>query len=265
MVSIAELQTTRDFWDSNPCGARGSFEAQRVQRYAMEPWLPAQLRRMAGEHRSILEIGCGQGVDSIELCARMRGDGVYIGIDYSRASLSAATANAASQRHHLAVQPSYLPGNAESLQFADASFEAVYSMGVLHHTADPPTGISEAWRVLRGGGRAYIALYRRPSLKVGVAKMLRGAQSCLDAVVGTERCVYKALRYRGSGSARFGTMFLECFGVPFMYWYHRNDIEQLFKAFHHVQIAAYGNNLGMLSRKQSPNNAGYLWFVEATK
>jgi SAM-dependent methyltransferase len=262
MRNTAELQTTRDFWDANPCGVRGGFEAQKAQRYAMEPWLPAQLSRIA-EHRSILEIGCGQGVDSIEICTKMRPSSLYVGVDYSPASLAAAKANAASQR--LAVQPSYMPGNAEALQFGDASFEAIYSMGVIHHTADPTRAMSELYRVLRHGGRAYIALYRRPSLKVAVAKALRGAQAGLDAISGSDRCIYKALRSRGSASKNFGTMFLECFGVPFMYWYDRAEIERLFGAFRAVQIAPYGNNFGLLAHSPHSNRHGYLWFVEAVK
>jgi SAM-dependent methyltransferase len=213
----------------------------------------------------LLEIGCGQGVDSMELCASMRVGGLYVGIDYSPASLSVARTNAASQRSRLTVQPSYLPGNAEALQFEDASFDAVYSMGVLHHTADPPRAIAEVRRVLRPGGLAYIALYRRPSLKVGVAKALRAAQSRLDAIMRSERCVYKALRRRGSASKHFGTMFLECFGVPYMHWYNRYETRRLFEGFSRVELRAYGNNLGLLARKCGPNNSGYFWWVEAIK
>ena len=76
------LHSTREFWDANPCGIHADYEATRRQRYLMESWLPSLLRRIAGTNGAILEVGCGQGVDSIEVCRAMRG-GSYNGIDYS--------------------------------------------------------------------------------------------------------------------------------------------------------------------------------------
>jgi SAM-dependent methyltransferase len=217
------------------------------------------------KHGSVLEIGCGQGIDSIMLCGLMKPGSRYVGIDYSPASIESAKTNAASQSS-LPVSPSYRVGNAEALDFTDGSFEAVYSMGVIHHTADPAKAIADARRVLRDGGTAYISLYRRPSLKVGAAKMLRGVQSGLDALTGSERCLYKMLRHAGSSSQTFGTMWLECFGVPYMEWYGRREIDGLFGAFSSVKIDAYGKNLGsMAPGGNAPTPFGYLWFVEATK
>lgn len=260
-LNAADLQSTRAFWDSNPCGASGDFGAQRTQRYMMEPWLPGQIKKIAA-HRTILEVGCGQGVDSILLCSTMSKDGRYVGIDYSPESIKAASANAASKAGDLAVTPEYRLGNAEALDFADRSIDAVYSMGVIHHTARPPKAIAEIHRVLGDGGTAYIALYRRPSLKVGVAKALRAIQSCLDAISASDRCVYRMLRRRGHSSNRFGTMFLECFGVPHMEWYSRREIGELFSSFSNVDVKICGNNFGGLGLS---SRSGYMWFVEATK
>ena len=64
-------------------------------------------------------------------------------------------------------------GNAEGLDFADQSFDAVYSFGVLHHTPDIERSVAEVHRVLRPGGTAYVMLYHRWSLVNLVHRVLR--------------------------------------------------------------------------------------------
>jgi ubiquinone/menaquinone biosynthesis C-methylase UbiE len=53
--------------------------------------------------------------------------------------------------------------DAENLPFADASFDIVYSNGVLHHSADTDRTLAEVHRVLKPGGRAVLMLYSRHS------------------------------------------------------------------------------------------------------
>lgn len=55
-------------------------------------------------------------------------------------------------------------GDAESLPFADGTFDIVYSNGVLHHTHDTQRAIDDVHRVLRPGGRAVIMLYSKGSV-----------------------------------------------------------------------------------------------------
>jgi ubiquinone/menaquinone biosynthesis C-methylase UbiE len=261
-----DLASTRQFWDANPCGVHDSFEMQKGQRYAMEPWLPAVLARIAAKHRTILEVGCGQGVDAIQLCSALPKDSSYNGIDYSPNSVATAQANAKFKVPELIVTPIFNVGNAESLDFGDSQFDAAYSMGVIHHTANPQKAIEEVHRVLSPGGTAYICLYRKPSLKVGAAKALRAFQHGLDALFGTERCIHAWLRKGGSHSKLFGTMFLECFGVPYMGWYSRAEIRQMFDIFSSVDLKTYGPNLGRLAlggKGETP--FGYFWVIEATK
>jgi SAM-dependent methyltransferase len=55
--------------------------------------------------------------------------------------------------------------DAESLPFADATFDRVYSFGVLHHTPDTARAIGEVHRVLRPGGKVLVMLYHRNSVQ----------------------------------------------------------------------------------------------------
>jgi len=265
-VTGTSLATTRSFWDANPCGIHAPYEEQRRRRYAVEPWIPALLQRIASRHSSILEVGCGQGVDSIELCTSLRQGSSYVGIDYSPRSLAVAIANAKLLDPRLAVRPKYQVGNAEALEFDAATFDAVYSLGVLHHTVDERAATREIHRVLAPGGKAYICLYRKPAPKVAVAKLLRAIQRSLDLLIGSDRCIYALLKRVGSPNQSFGTMFHECFGVPYMKWYNRAEISALFADFGAVKAFSIGANLGGLAGGAvRPSPLGYFWVVEATK
>jgi ubiquinone/menaquinone biosynthesis C-methylase UbiE len=260
------LHSTRAFWDANPCGVHDGYVAQRAHRYAMEPWILPLIARIASRHASVLEVGCGQGVDSIELCRSLAPGGRYLGLDYSPRSVEVADANAALLRAQLRVRPDYRVGNAERLELPDAGFDAVVSIGVLHHTADEAAGVAEIHRVLKPGGKAYVVLYRKPSPKVAAAKLLRAVQRGLDAMLGTDRCIYELLKRRGSAHPVFGTMFHECFGVPYMKWYGRSEARDLFRRFGATELVSIGANLGRWSPGAArPSPLGYLWLVEATK
>lgn len=56
------------------------------------------------------------------------------------------------------VRPQFVNGMAESLPFQDQCFDAVLMMYSLNHVGDPRKAISEAARVLRPGGQAFLVL-----------------------------------------------------------------------------------------------------------
>ena len=53
---------------------------------------------------------------------------------------------------------------AERIPFPDASFDHVYSFGVIHHSPVPERIVSEIYRVLRPGGTFTVMLYNRCSI-----------------------------------------------------------------------------------------------------
>jgi SAM-dependent methyltransferase len=99
-------------------------------------------------HLLVIDVGCGAG--RVLGFATQRGKRC-IGIDLSRVSVG------------LAVQRFGCPGVVAdnlSLPLADEVGDVIISDGVIHHTTDPEIAFSENLRVLKDGGRMYLAVYK---------------------------------------------------------------------------------------------------------
>lgn len=259
-----KLRSTREFWDRSPCGGHDNLADRHRLRYEIEPWLLPLLKKIAGRHEQILEIGCGQGTDGIYLCSFNGKVREYFGLDYSDRSIEKAR-QAATETKELRTTPIFRVGDAEKLEIESSSREAVLSIGVLHHTADIEAAIAEIYRVLRPNGKAYIAIYRKWSLKVSAAKLLRGLQTVIDSLVRTDRFFYHRLFGRHA-EKQVGTMFLECFGVPYMNWYSQAEMKRLFSRFHIIDLRRIGYNIPRSNPKGHVNDIlGYFWLIEIQK
>ena len=161
-------QRARDQWSANPCGAnaadgfeygsRDYFEAIEKYRYEVyAPWMKRVIGFDEFAGKSLLEIGCGTGTDLLQFA---RGGASVTGLDLTPRSIEIAR-----RRFEVyGLQGSFGIGDAEHLAFPDASFDAVYSFGVLHHTPRTARAVEEVYRVLRPGGRAIVMLYHKSSL-----------------------------------------------------------------------------------------------------
>lgn len=111
----------------------------------------------AGHH--VLEIGFGNGRTVPDVFAQAEGVR-YAGIDISPTMVDeAARFNAGLVA---AGRASFQLGSAERIPFADASFDRVFSTGVIHFWANPYESLAEVRRVLRPGGTSQMAcLYPR--------------------------------------------------------------------------------------------------------
>lgn len=102
---------------------------------------------------SVLEIGCGNGVDATNLAAMAGPAGQVIGIDVSSTMLVSARARG---RGSSIPQPGYLLCDAGRLAFPDQTFDAVRADRVLQHTKDPATVVREMARVTRPSGKIVV-------------------------------------------------------------------------------------------------------------
>ncbi len=207
------VDTVRDFWQAHinneyyTDAERASeeyFDEIEHRRYDTHYHLPALFASLDGQRKRLLEVGCGIGVDSIQLAGR---GFAVTAVDLTENALAVAGQFAA----HRGASIDFRLGNAERLDFADESFDAVYSFGVLHHTPDIQKSIDEVHRVLRPGGTAYVMLYHRDSLVNLVHRVLRlPYESPVDR---TDHC-------------------------PVVYTFSRRGVRRLFRDFSAVTVRA---------------------------
>ena len=103
---------------------------------------------------TVLDIGCGAGVDSLVAAHLVGAGGRVVGLDVTAAMVERA-------RAHLArlglTNVTFQVGEAEALPFPDNDFDAVISNGVFNLTLDKEKALHEAHRVLKPGGRLMLA------------------------------------------------------------------------------------------------------------
>jgi len=130
---------------------------QALPEYALESFCGVGNPFSLGEieqGESVLDIGCGGGVDTM-IAATMTGPtGRVVGIDMSSEMLERARENL-SQTHLANV--SFQESSAEDLPFPDKDFDVVISSGVVNLIPDKLKALREAFRVMKPGGRLMMA------------------------------------------------------------------------------------------------------------
>lgn len=107
--------------------------------------------------RRVLEVGCGMGTHAGML---INAGADYTGIDLTDRAVEMA-------RHRLEVfglDGEVQQADAEDLPFETASFDSVWSWGVIHHSSSFDRAFAEITRVLRPGGHLLLMVYHHPSL-----------------------------------------------------------------------------------------------------
>ena len=172
---MATTEAVREYWNRHihdleitrhPVGSRGFFDD--LDQYHFEK-LHHLLRLVAFDGyrgRSVLEVGCGAGVD---LARFAKGGAQVTGVDLSSSAIDLARANFAQQ----GLEGRFDVADGERLPFANNSFDLVFAHGVVQYTANPQQLVEECHRVLKPGGEAVFQVYNRISWLNALSKLMK--------------------------------------------------------------------------------------------
>jgi SAM-dependent methyltransferase len=153
------------YWDQHihdlaittyPVGTPEFFRQLDEYRYEKLSYLPRLVNFSAYNAKSVLEVGCGAGIDLVRFAS---GGAKVTGIDLSKTAIDLASQNFEQRRQNADLRVM----NGECMQFADNTFDVVYAHGVLQYTADSAKMIDEIHRVLSPGGEAIMMVYNKHS------------------------------------------------------------------------------------------------------
>lgn len=103
---------------------------------------------------SVIDLGCGAGIDTLLAARLVSPGGRAIGLDTLPEMLAQGAANA---RDGAVTNVEWLRGELESIPLSDASVDVAISNGVLNLSPRKGRAMSEIFRVLRPGGRISLA------------------------------------------------------------------------------------------------------------
>ncbi len=147
-----KLNAAERFLINNPARAM-------VQRRYEVPLLRRLGGRVDGGHA--LELGCGRGV-GVELILREFGAARVTAIDLDPAMIEQA-------RHRLAwclpTELSLAVGDASAIDAVEATYDAVFDFGIIHHVPVWQEAIQEVGRTLKPGGKFFFEEITRHALE----------------------------------------------------------------------------------------------------
>ena len=160
-IAPSGLKKVHSYWNEESCGesyADGGFErdgylAETKSRYELEPYIIDFAQFNSFKDLDVLEIGVGMGSDHSQIAQSSPKS--LTGVDLTERAIE----HTKRRFSMLGLNSNLKTDNAEDLSFNDSSFDAVYSWGVLHHSAKTQKCFDEVWRVLKPKGNAKIMVY----------------------------------------------------------------------------------------------------------
>ena len=102
----------------------------------------------------VLDLGSGAGIDAILAAKKVGPKGKVIGVDMTEEMIEKAKENAKKQG---IKNVEFLLGEIENLPLADNSVDMIITNCVINLTPDKAKTFSEAYRVLKSGGKIYLS------------------------------------------------------------------------------------------------------------
>lgn len=177
MVSPDSQKASRDWWEKRPMAYsyHGTLQPPRASQEWFEEndsrFLTAAyfargkdgtpfgrfLRTELVAGKAVLEIGCGMGTHAA-LLAKAGADLTAVDITDNAVEMTRRRFQSFGLRGRIQQ------ADAEHLPFEDATFDVVWSWGVIHHSSSTEKCLEEITRVLREGGNLVLMVYYRPSI-----------------------------------------------------------------------------------------------------
>ena len=154
---------TRERTPETKRGIQGEFNVEiydKMQRRLRDKgWMETQDIIKSGITRGFaLEIGPGPGYLGLEWLKKTK-ETTLKGVDISADMIAVAERNA--RDYGLIDRVKYVHSDGARLPFNDGTFDAVFTASSLHEWAEPQKIFDEVWRVLKTGGKLWIADFRR--------------------------------------------------------------------------------------------------------
>ena len=161
---LTRLRDMRFVWD-----VMGSLYNGRIYDLIAELYEYIAGELTIREKARVLDAGAGRGYLSLLLASR-NPDAHVTGIDYSLMQVRRADTY---RRQKRIFNCSFQQGNVRSLQFPDAVFDAVVSVGSIKHWSDPHRGLMELRRVIKPDGSLIIAETNREASDDDLRKIVK--------------------------------------------------------------------------------------------
>lgn len=146
------LETSRASYDEwhtlHPVDAEADAPWHQMIKARLDPG-----RDLAG--RCVLDIGCGRGGFATWLARHSPPPADVVGCDFSPVAVEKAASFAAAAALR---NVRFEVADIQRLdQFADATFDTIFSCETIEHVPDPPLAVRQLVRVLKPGGRLYLS------------------------------------------------------------------------------------------------------------
>lgn len=135
-----------------------------------QPWSEDVVARAginSGDY--VLDLGCGTGPAALAAAMRAGTSGRVVAIDTQPAMLAIGKA-----KPNTGAPIEWLVGDAQALNYAAGTFDAVVACHLLQHLPDPAKALSEIRRVLKKGGRFTTTCWRHFDHCPAYGSLIRG-------------------------------------------------------------------------------------------